>query len=130
MVDPVEVIAELQRRYASDWDGQAPIHEDIAGWTEGSVEAEVNLYDALAAELARGYFDRRYSFAFCDAVVNQLWTLLIDEDPQEAPSPWPNLFSRVYEACDAGECHRRADKTDDPVAELTEPAIAEIVREL
>ncbi len=47
-----------------------------------------------------------------------------------APPPWPKLFFRVYEAFDAGEMHRRADKSDDPISELTNPEIAEIVREL
>ena len=32
----------------------------------------------------------------------------------------------IYEAFDAGEYHRKHDKTDDPVAEFTDPAIAKL----
>jgi hypothetical protein len=130
MVPTGEVIFELQRRYALDWGHQAPDQEDIAGWTEGSVEAESTFYDSVAAELARGYYERRYSFDFCDAVVNQLYALMISKQHLDPPPPWPNLFWRVYEAFDAGECHRLADMSDDPIAELTDPEIAEIVRAL
>lgn len=42
----------------------------------------------------------------------------------------PDLFWQVFSAFDAGEFHRREDKSDDPVAEHTEPAIADIVRSL
>jgi hypothetical protein len=130
MVLAVEVITELQRRYALDWVQQAPDQEDVAGWTEGSVEAELTFYDGVAAELARGYFERRYSFDFCDAVVNQLYALMISKQHLDPSPPWPKLFWRVYEAFDAGEWHRLANKSDDPIAEFTDPEIAEIVREL
>jgi hypothetical protein len=130
MVDAVQIIAELQRRYALDWEGQAPVEEDIAAWTGESVEEEVTLYNNLGAELARGYDEKRYSFAFCDTVVNQLYALMISKQHADPPPPWPKLFFRVYEAFDAGEMHRRADKSDDPISELTNPEIAEIVREL
>lgn len=128
MLDTVEVIFELQRRYALDWEGQAPVEEDLASWAGGSLVT--TLYDSLAAELARGYLEGRYSFGFCDAVVNQLYALMISRQLQDSPPPWPKLFFRVYEAFDAGECHRRADKSDDPIAELTDPGIVEIVRDL
>jgi hypothetical protein len=130
MVDAVELIADIQRRYASDWDGQAPVQDDITRWTGGLEEAEAALYDGFGAELARGYYERRYSFDFCDAVVNQLYGLMISKQLQEPPPPWPKLFMRVYEAFDAGEMHRCADKSDDPIAELTDPAIADIIGDL
>jgi hypothetical protein len=130
MVHAIEVITELQRRYALDWNQQAPDQEDIAGWTDGSLEAESTFYDSVAAELARGYFERRYSFDFCDAVVNQFYALMISKQHLDPPPPWPKLFWRVFEAFDAGECHRLADKSDDPIAEFTDSEIAEIVREL
>ena len=129
MVDAVEVIAELQRRYAVDWDGQAPVAQDMAGWSGGSVHAEMALYDALAAELARGYSEKRYSFDFCDTVVNQLYAVMISKQLHEPAPPWPKLFSRVFEAFDAGEFHRSADKSDNPVADFTDPDIAEIIRD-
>ena len=44
--------------------------------------------------------------------------------------PWPSTFFEVFEAFDAGEVHRRADKSDDPVGELTNPEIASIIARL
>lgn len=69
------------------------------------------------------------SFEFCDAVVNQLWGLLIEKQRSGAFTP-PGLFMRVYEAFDAGEYHRTADASDDPIATFTDPQIAAIVRGL
>lgn len=130
MIGAIDVIVDLQRRYAADWDGQAPIREDIIAWTRGSEEAEAVLYDDLGAELARGYHAKRYSFDFCDAVVNQLSALLIEKQMLEPPPPWPKLFWRVYEAFDAGEFANPSKPTYDPIKTETDPAIAEIVREL
>lgn len=96
----------------------------------GSADDEEKLYDSIAAELARGYHERRYSFDFCDRVVNDLYGQMITKHLNEPPPPWPKLFSRVYEAFDAGEFHRRPDKSDDPVAEFTDPEISNIVRDL
>jgi len=130
MVDPIEVISEIQRRYANDWDGQAPVQQNIDAWAGVSVEAESRLYDGLAAELARGYFEKRYSFEFCDAVMNQLYALMIDKQLQEPPPPWPKLFWRVYEAFDAGEFVNPTIPAHDPIKTYTDPEIAQIVREL
>ena len=128
MVDAIEVIADIQRRYALDWDRQAPLSEDMVAWAGSSRESEMALYDAVAAELARGYFEKRYSFDFCDAVVNQLYGFMLDKQTQEPPPPWPKLFWRVFEAFDAGELATRS--APDPVKTHTDPEIADIVREL
>ena len=55
---------------------------------------------------------------------------MIKKQLSEPPPPWPKLFWRVYEAFDAGELHRKPDKSDDPVSEFTDPEIADIVRDL
>ncbi len=130
MTDAIEIIFELQRRYAFDWEAQAPVQVDIARWAGGSDEAEATLYDAIAAELARGYHVKRYSFEFCDAVVNQLYALMIAKQLREPPPAWPKLFSRVYEAFDAGEWANPQLPPYDPIKTYTDPEIAEIVREL
>jgi hypothetical protein len=126
-MDGREIMFDIQRRYAVDWDGQAPIQQDIDLWTGGSEEAEPALYNRIAEELALGYSEKRYSFEFCDAVVNQLWGLLIDKQPL---GTFPELFRRVYDAFDAGEYYRTADASDEPIISFTDPAIAEIVRSL
>ena len=83
------------------------------------------LYDALARYLAVAFHQGKLPFAFCDAVINDLHTVItIANDVR------PDLFWRVFLAFDAGEYHRSADRSDDPIAEFTEPAIADIVRSL
>jgi hypothetical protein len=120
----VEIVAELERQYVAN--ELVPISDVIARWRGRSGEAELSLYDAIAAELARGYHEKRYSFSFCDSVINRLFAVLVSREQ----SSWPKLFKRVYDAFDAGEFHRRADKTDDPIAEYTDLEIAALVRHL
>jgi hypothetical protein len=125
MADPSDALFELIRRYAED---EFHISDaDISRWTGGLVEHEEFFYDSLAALLARGYHERQYSFEFCDAVVNNLYGLMIGTQLQTPPPAWPNLFWRVFEAFDAGEFHRKPDKSDDPIAGFTDPEIANIV---
>ena len=129
MADAIGVIFELQRRHALE-DQWPPCQADIARWTGGRVEAETALYDSIAAELARGYFERRYSFTFCDDVVNALYHPMLTRQSEEPPPPWPKLFWRVYEAFDAGESANPSSPPHDPVRTYTDPEIAEIVRDL
>lgn len=130
MINTSEIIQQLQRRHASGWDCETPLKETVAAWTDGSVADEMSLYDSVGAELARRYFEKRYSFDFCDAVVNKLYVLVIAKQVRNPTPPWPKLFWRVFEAFDAGEFHRSADKSDDPVANFTDPEVAEIIRDL
>ncbi|MBH0112255.1 hypothetical protein I5E68_04710 [Novosphingobium sp. YJ-S2-02] len=124
----IACIAELEQRHLKGWE---PVSEaDICRWTNGAEGGVELLYDSIGAELARGYHERRYSFEFCDEVVNDLNALLIDMQFSAPPHPWPKLFLRVYEAFDAGEYHRKPDRSDDPVSEFTDPYITKIVRSL
>ncbi|MDB5667272.1 MAG: hypothetical protein JWL74_222, partial [Alphaproteobacteria bacterium] len=124
----IDIIFELQRRHALG-DGWSPCQADIARWTQGRIEAETALYDSIAAELARGYCEGRYSFTFCDDVVNALYHSMISRQAAEQPpAPWPKLFWRVFEAFDAGEL--ASPSVPDPIRTYTDPEIAEIVRDL
>ncbi|WP_423141686.1 hypothetical protein ACOYW6_12785 [Parablastomonas sp. CN1-191] len=128
MTDPSDILFELLGRYAKN---ECNISEaDISRWTEGSVDAEEGVFDGIAALLARGYHERRYSFEFCDEVVNELYEPMISRQFLASSPPWPELYWSVFEAFDAGEFHRQPDKSDDPIAEFTVPAIADIVRGL
>jgi hypothetical protein len=129
MVDPVEVIFQLQQRYVGETDWP-PSDADISRWTNGCAHAETALYDGIGAELARGYHDRRYSFSFCDEVVNALFGLMLAKQNQEPPPSLPKLFWRVYEAFDAGEMANPSLPPYDPIRTNTDPEIAEIVRDL
>lgn len=130
MIDIASVIADIQRRYALDWEGRAPIHEDIIAWSGSSSAEQAALYDQVGAELALGYHQKRFSFEFCDVVVNQLQSVMISQQFRDPPPPWPKLFWRIYEAFDAGEFANPSLPPHDPVKTNTDPAIDEIVRGL
>ena len=128
MISAKDAVAELLSRF--DTGDIRLTEDDLASWTDGAVVAEECLYDEVAAELARGYAERRYSFDFCDQAVNALYAVAIGGQMRTPQPPWPTLFGRVYDAFDAGEYHRHEDKSDDPVAEHTDKMIATIVSQL
>tara|TARA_R110002072_G_C7931414_1_gene531724 strand:- start:551 stop:946 length:396 start_codon:yes stop_codon:yes gene_type:complete len=130
MFDILSVMIEIQRRYAIDWNGQAPTEADMLAWSGGSGQAQAHLYDQIATQLAVGYHEKRYSFEFCDEIVNHLYDIMIVQQARNAPPPWPKLFFRVFEAFDAGEFARPHLPPHDPVKTYTDPEIAEIVGEL
>jgi hypothetical protein len=123
--------AELQQRYASfieERDGVRPgliTEADVDRWAAECGGDRGRVYDEVAHYLAVGYHERQLPFAFCDAVINDLHTVITNLDDMR-----PDLFWQVFTAFDEGEYHRRGDKSDDPVAEHTDPAIAAIVANL
>jgi hypothetical protein len=128
MISAKDAVAELLSRFDA---GDLRLTEgDVASWTNGAVVAEERIYDEVAAELARGYAERRYAFEFCDRAMNALYAVVVAGQMRTPQPPWPTLFGRVYEAFDAGEYHRHEDKSDDPVAEHTDKMIATIVSQL
>lgn len=76
----------------------------------------------LALAIARAYQDNVVSYEAADDILNDLWSMFLDR----LPEIWTPFYD-IYCAFDAGEWHRRADATDDPVAEFTDPMIAEIL---
>ena len=130
MISAKDAVADLHQRFQRNAPDGSPNQIDLDRWTGGSVDAELDFYNAMAAELARGYAEKRYSFTFCDTVVNGCFGALTAGQFRTPQPPWPMLFQRVYEAFEEGECHRRTDKSDDPEAERTAPMIAAIIAEL
>ena len=125
------LVPELWRRYPFLDDESHRVRldgiseSDVDLWASGCGGDRGRVYDAFARYLAVAFHEQRLPFAFCDAVMNDLEGVIIRADDLR-----PDLFWQVFSAFDAGEFHRRKDKSDDPVAEHTEPAIAEIVRSL
>jgi hypothetical protein len=125
------LVPELWGRYPFLEDESRPVRlgrirePDIELWAAEYGGDREPVYDAFARYLALAFHQRELPFAFCDAVLNDLHTVITMADDVR-----PDLFWRVYLAFDAGEYHRNADKSDNPVAEYTEPAIADIVRSL
>lgn len=95
---------------------------DVAGWAAECGGERGRVYDEFARYLAVAFDEGRLPFAFCDAVMNDLEAVIA-----HAHDSRPDLFWQVYLAFDAGEYHRRDDRSDNPAAEHTKPAIAAIV---
>ena len=95
---------------------------DVDRWAESFGGDRGEVYNAFARYIATAFDQKTLPFEFCDAVMNDLEAVVSNADDER-----PDLFWSVYLAFDAGEYHRRADKSDDPVAEHTVPAIAAIV---
>ena len=125
------LVPELRQRYPFLDDGSLRVRHggvreaDVASWAAEWGGNRETVYDEFARYLAVAFHERRLSFAFCDAVMNDLEALISNADEMR-----PDLFYQVYQAFDIGEYHRLNDKSDDPVAEHTDPEIAAIVANL
>jgi hypothetical protein len=101
-----------------------PDAKRLEEWAGGLPDAEVALFDDLAANLAKRYAAGEISFEEGDDIANQLWVLMIRRG-----GGWSHLLAEVYGAFDDGEWSHFG-KSDDPVREFTDPAITEIVSRL
>ena len=78
-----------------------------------------HLYNQIATCLVHGFQNSDISFAFCDAVVNDLFGVI-----PFAVESWPPLFWDVYLAFDEGEYYHRNNRDEDPVEVYTRTMIA------
>ncbi|MDG6078870.1 hypothetical protein E3U23_06650 [Erythrobacter litoralis] len=101
---------------------------DVFQWATQRDQTAGNFLDSFGFELATRFHRGQLSYEFCDEVVNELWVILIGWIGKPLSKPWPDTFYEVYDAFDAGEYHRKEDKTDDPVGDFTRPMITQIVR--
>lgn len=123
------VIAELKDMYR--WTQKEPASErscldnaTIQRWCDQLNLTRGALYDAIALRLALGFLDNEFPFELCDAIVNDIHSVITLGDAN-----WPELFWRVFLAFDAGEYRHQNDGGDvDPVEKYTRPQIAEIVK--
>lgn len=87
------------------------------------------VYDKLAVILARKYHEGELDYETADWFANQLegelTQLVVDIWPKNG-GPEPKLWHAVYEAFDAGEFDHFG-RSSDPVAEFTNPQIAEFL---
>lgn len=87
------------------------------------------VYDKLAVILARKYHEGELDYETADWFANQLegelTQLVVDIWPKNG-GPEPKLWHTVYEAFDAGEFDHFG-RSSDPVAEFTNPQIAEFL---
>ncbi|MEI2299754.1 hypothetical protein [Ensifer sp. MJa1] len=83
-------------------------------------------YNAAAIEIARKYHHGALTYRFCDGVMNDLWSA-VQAGFGSGHNTLPQPVYEVYEAFDAGEYHRAEDGSDDPIADFTDPHIADLV---
>ncbi|HEV7307417.1 hypothetical protein [Ensifer sp.] len=102
-------------------------HGDVVRWA-GALD-NWEFYNAAAAEIAGKYHHGVLTYVFCDGVMNDLWSAVQEGFGSGHNAP-PQPFYDVYEAFDAGEYHRQEDGSDDPVADFTDPLIAELAARL
>ena len=102
-------------------------HDDIVGWV-GSLENS-EFYNSVSLALARHYHAGHLSYSICDRIMNDLWTAVTTGLLSSGHTDVPEPFYDIYSAFDAGEYHRKADLSDDPIEEFTNPMIAELLLE-
>ncbi|ATU92262.1 hypothetical protein [Phyllobacterium zundukense] len=120
-----ELLAELHVRYpdGATWRERVILTNfDILKWTASAGIPRQDLYDQLAIELARGFYASELSFEFCDAVVNEIHSVIIFKNEQR-----PRFFWEIYLAFDSGEYYHDGNRDEHPVEAYTRPKIERIL---
>ena len=98
---------------------------DVQRWAALQGLSRSQLFEEIAMFLAVGFNTSELSFAFCDAVVNDLFGPYTD-----TVQPKSELFWNVYLAFDEGEFYHGNNRDEDPVETYTRPMIARILETL
>lgn len=125
MTTVAQALDDLLRDYESESEGYP-----VFRWHENS-DKESKFYSEIAAELAVGYSEGRYSYDFGDFVANALWGVYWDSvGKPDLEISYPDLLARVYYAFDAGELANPSLPSHDPIKTHTDPMIADILADL
>ncbi len=125
-----DIFRELRRMYKPEFDGtgaglESPTSSDIRRWSNELGVKPIAVYDTIALLLAEGFHRRELTFEFCDAVMNDVFSVAVAAIDEWGE--WKETFWSVYLAFDEGEyCHNQ-NHAEDPVETYTRPMIAEIV---
>lgn len=96
---------------------------DVQRWSSLLAVSRSSLYDQLAGRLARGFQSSELTFAFCDAVLNDLLGVITANDEHR-----PDLFWAVYLAFDEGEYYHGNNRDEDPQEAYTRPMISRLLK--
>jgi hypothetical protein len=125
-----DVIDELKSMYAPkllergiSMERLTAIH--IKKWCEELSQSRSSLYDSIAYYLAYGFNNIDLSFSFCDAVVDDIHSIITCGDELR-----PKLFWQVFLAFDEGEHYHDNNRDEDPREAYTRPMIAEIISKM
>ena len=121
-MDFAEITSELKALYKDQLGYPHPpvpgLREaEVLRWS-GWVGSRAAVYDQIALYLARGFQSSERSFAFCDAVINDLHGVIVGADDHR-----PDLFWAIFLAFDEGEYYHGNNRDEDPVEAYTRPMI-------
>jgi hypothetical protein len=95
---------------------------DIKRWAFLTGVPESTLCDQIAIYLALGFQNSELTFQFCDAVVNDIFGVVIS-----AHVEIQDIFYQIYCAFDGGEYEHKYRRGEDPVEAYTRPYIVHIL---
>ena len=122
------VLADLKRIYEVNADLRNPratrlTGTDVQRWSTCMSVPRRALYDQIAMFLALGFHKSELTFNFCDSILIDIHTVIINKNERR-----PALFWQVFLAFDAGEFYRDNKRDKDPSEEYTRPLIAQIIK--
>jgi len=125
-----EVISELAELYKDQLGYAHPpvpglLEADVQRWSTSLGVSRATLFDLIALHLARGFHASELTFAFCDAVVNDLHGMITFANEDR-----PDLFWRVFLAFDEGEFHHHSNRDEDPKEVHTRPMTRRIIKDV
>jgi len=121
MIDALQAIID---RFSEDPEARVT-QGDVSIWA-GSLN-NWDFYNSISLQIAQKYQAGELSYATCDRLMNDLWGAVVSGLPHPEEAEIPDPFYDIYLAFDAGEYHRKADRSDDPVADFTNPMISELL---
>jgi hypothetical protein len=93
--------------------GEKITAEQVEHWFGG--ELSDGVWNLVSLRIAKNFNEGVLTFTTCDAIMNDLWWAHLERFKGGIlPSP----FFDVYLAFDAGDNHRRPDRSDDPIGPI------------
>ena len=121
----------LSQMYSSFQKNKDEFHVYPDFWDDITANLQpIEAFNLFATELARLYEKRILDYEFCDFLINEAWSEWMFTFLEQNENTIPVDFYEVYEAFDAGEYYRTKDKSDDPVADHTNPQIKQFLERI
>jgi hypothetical protein len=119
-----QVVSELKTLYKNQLGyPNSPVpgltDADVDRWSSLISGPRSALYDQIALFLARGFHASELTFAFCDAVINDLFGVITSTNEYRS-----DFFWAVYLAFDEGEYYHGNNRDEDPEEVYTRPMIS------
>lgn len=128
-MDAEQIINELEKNFSARRRCGLPTPIDfpfsiIKEWASVSELTASDLLDDLAKCVAIKYYIKEISYESSDWIMNNLFNAVVSSES----STFTELFVEIYNAFDAGEYYRDADRNEQPDEFYTRPAVAAIIQ--